>query len=85
MLEEADIAANAAQKLLVVVVGMNYQDVLPERSQCSQNLFSEYHDFVTCVVVPSNYYFCDTAGVSEMSPLSFLENRLTNKINKSTL
>lgn len=33
MLEKADIAANAAQKLLVVLVGIIYQDVLPERSQ----------------------------------------------------
>lgn len=70
ILEKADIAANAAQKLLVVLVGINYWNVLPERSQCSQSLFSEWHNFVACIVVPSNYDFCDTAGVGKMSPLS---------------
>lgn len=41
MLEKADTAANEAQKILVILLVINYQYVLLERSHCLQSLFSE--------------------------------------------
>lgn len=39
MLQKADTVANEAQKFLLILWQINYEDVLLQRSQCSRSLF----------------------------------------------
>lgn len=84
MLEKADSAE--AQKILAILLIINYQDVLPERPHCSQSLFFGWHSSATCTVVLSMMTFVTLLESLKCHPCLavILEKQdfVTNKTNK---